>query len=76
MIYHRYITYTVYTYGLCTFLKQNLTALADINAMEMEDENKESDVIIPVPDSNSTTTIQYINSDHDISGKLYYLYFI
>lgn len=54
--------------------RQNLTALEDINAMEMENENKEPGIIILVPDSNSTMAIKYINSDHHISGKLYYLF--
>ena len=53
---------------------QNLTALEDINAMEMENENKEPDIIIPVPDLNSSMATKDINGDHDISGKLYYLF--
>lgn len=53
---------------------QNLTALEDINAMEMENENKEPDIIIPVPDLNSSMATNNINGDHDISGKLYYLF--
>ena len=53
---------------------QNLTTMEDINAMEIENENKESNIIIPVPELNSSMTTKDINGDHDISGKLYFLF--
>ncbi|XP_060868833.1 uncharacterized protein LOC132943759 [Metopolophium dirhodum] len=46
---------------------QNLITMEDINAKEMENENKESDIIIPVPDLNSSMATKDINGDHDIS---------
>lgn len=51
--------------------EQNVTVMDDIHVIDMENEDKGSDIIIP--DLNSSITIKDINGDYNMSGKLCFI---
>jgi len=52
--------------------EQCLTALEDIHVVDIENEIKGSEIIIP--GLNSSIANKDVDGNHDISGKLYYIF--